>query len=180
VTVDNVRLLPGETAKFHVFMQGGEGEEIKGIKATAIVVKPDNSEESVPLVDEAGTPTGSFRSTTIPGDYTINVDAVQDPAPPDAQPRQAAARFMVVDRNLELDNPVAYPRLLDNLAAMTDGKSVAPEQLPSLLDELSKKTNEFVEKRETKQSLYDSWGLFVPLLVLMTVEWFLRKRWGLI
>ena len=87
---------------------------------------------------------------------------------------------MVVDRNLELDNPVAYPRLLDNLAAMTDGKSVAPEQLPSLLDELAKKSNEFVEKRETRQSLYDSWGLFVPLLVLMALEWFLRKRWGLV
>jgi len=180
VTVDNVRLLPGEAARFHIFMQGAEGEEIERIKATATVVKPDHSEEDVPLVDEAGTPTGSFRSTAIPGDYTIKVEAIQDPAPPDGNPRQATARFMVVNQNLELDNPVAYPRLLDNLAALTDGKSVAPEQLPSLLDELAKKTEGFVEKRETKQSLYDSWGLFVPLLVLMALEWFLRKRWGLV
>ncbi len=180
ISVDNVRLLPGETAKFHVFMQGTEGEEIKGIRAEASVVKPDNSEEKIPLVDEAGTPTGSFRSTNVPGDYTIKVDAIQDPAPPDAQHRQATARFLVVDRNLELDNPVAYPRLLDNLAATTNGKAIAPEQLASLLDELAKKTDEFVEKRETKQSLYDSWGLFVPLIVLMAFEWLLRKRWGLV
>ena len=180
VTIDSIRLLPGETAKFHVFMQGAEGEEIGRIRASATVVKPDHSEEDVPLVDEAGTPTGSFRSTTIPGDYTIKVEAIPDPAPPDGVPRQATARFMVIDQNLELDNPVAYPRLLDNLAALTDGKSVAPEQLPALLDELVKKTEEFVEKRETKQSLYDSWGLFVPLLVMMALEWFLRKRWGLV
>ena len=180
VTVDNVRLLPGETATFHVYMLGVAGEEIKEIRATAIVAKPDNSEEKVSLVDEVGTPTGSFRSTTIPGDYTIKVDAIQVPTPPDTQPRQATARFMIVDRNLELDNPVAYPRLLDNLAAMTDGKSIAPEQLPSLFDDLAKKTDEFVEKRETKQSLYDSWELFTMLLVLMAFEWFLRKRWGLV
>ena len=180
ITVDNVRLFPGETAKFRVYMRGTEGEVIRGVQATASVIKPDSSVEEVPLVDEGGTPTGSFWSTTFPGDYTVKVDAVQAPALPEGQVRQATARFMVVNRNLELDNPVAYPRLLDNLATMTGGKSIAPEQLPSLLAELAKKTDEFVERRETKQSLYDSWGLFVPLLVLMASEWFLRKRWGLV
>ncbi len=180
ITVDNTRLLPGETAKFHVFMEGAEGKEVKEIKATATVVKPDNSEEIVALVDESGTPTGSFRATEIPGDYSIKVSAISVPPPPDGQPRQATARFLVFDRNLELDNPVAYPRLLESITASTNGKAVAPEQLPMLLDELTKKSDEFVEKRETKKSLYDSWGLFVPLLVLLAVEWFLRKRWGLI
>ncbi|MDR1962324.1 MAG: VWA domain-containing protein [Planctomycetaceae bacterium] len=180
ITLDQVRLLPGETAKFQVFLQSPDGNELQNIAATATVIKPDGMEERVVLVNEEGTPTGSFRSTDAAGDYTIRVEASHESLPPDAATRQATARFMVYDRNLELDSPVAYPQLLRNISELTGGRSVAPEQLGSLLNELITKSNELVEKRETKQSLFDSWGLLLAFILILCFEWFLRKYWGLV
>jgi hypothetical protein len=180
ITLDNVRLLPGDTAKFRIFLQSPDGNEIRNFSATAMVTKPDGSEERVALADEEGTPAGSFHSTDIAGDYTIRVEASHESLPPESPMRQAAARFMVYDRNLELDSPAAYPQLLRSLSEQTGGRSAAPEQLGTLLDELLKKSDELVEKRETKQSLFDSWTLLLAFITVLCLEWFLRKYWGLV
>jgi uncharacterized membrane protein len=180
ITTDQIRFLPGETAKFQVFLQSPDGNILRNFTATATVTKPDGNQEKVTLVDEDGTPTGSFRSTDTVGDYTIQVEVSHESLPPDSPTRQAAARFMVYDRNLELDSPVAYPQLLRNISELTGGRSAAPEQLGSLLDELIKKSEELVEKRETKQSLFDSWGLLLAFTIILCLEWFLRKFWGLV
>ncbi|MDR0704376.1 MAG: VWA domain-containing protein [Planctomycetaceae bacterium] len=180
ITTDQVRFLPGETAKFQVFLQSPDGNTLRNFTATATVTKPDGNQEQVTLVDEDGIPTGSFRSTDTVGDYTIQVEVAHESLPADSPTRQATARFMVYDRNLELDSPVAYPQLLRNISELTGGYSVAPEQLGSLLDELIRKSEELVEKRETKQSLFDSWGLLLAFTIILCLEWFLRKFWGLV
>ncbi|MDR3198226.1 MAG: hypothetical protein LBU34_10205 [Planctomycetaceae bacterium] len=180
ITTDQVRFLPGESVKFHVFLQSPDGNILRNFTATATVTKPDGNQEQVVLVDEDGTPTGSFRSTDTAGDYTIRVEVSHESLPPDAPTRQATARFMVYDRNLELDSPVAYPQLLRNISELTGGRSAAPEQLGSLLDELIKKSEELVEKHETKQSLFDSWGLLLAFALILCFEWFLRKFWGIV
>ncbi|MDR1270599.1 MAG: VWA domain-containing protein [Planctomycetaceae bacterium] len=180
ITTDQVRLLPGETEKFQIFLQSPDGNILRNFTATATVTKPDGNQEQVALVDEDGTPTGSFRSTDVAGDYTIQVEVSHESLPTDSPTRQATARFMVYDRNLELDSPVAYPQLLRNISELTGGHSATPEQLGSLLDELIKKSEELVEKRETKQSLFDSWGLLLAFTIILCLEWFLRKFWGLV
>jgi len=174
ITLENNRLFPGDTAKFQVFLRSETGEEMRGFPATASVLKSDNSTESVPLVLENGIPTGSFRSTEFSGDYLIQAEAMLD-----SEPKHAAARFLVQDRSLELDNPVAYPKLLADIAAITGGRSVPPEQLGALIEELLKQSDELVEKRETKRTLFDSWYLLLAFITLSSVEWLLRKYWGL-
>ncbi|MDR2440809.1 MAG: VWA domain-containing protein [Planctomycetaceae bacterium] len=180
ITTDQVLFLPDETVKFQVFLQSPDGNTLRNFTATATVTKPDGNQERVVLVDENGTPTGSFRSTNSVGDYTIQVEASHESLPTDSPTRQATARFMVYDRNLELDSPVAYPQLLRNISELTGGHSAAPEQLGSLLEELIKKSDELIEKHETKQSLFDSWGLLLAFTVILCFEWFLRKFWGIV
>lgn len=180
VTVDNFRLLPGEPVRFQVFGRSPDGEEMKHFKAEAFISRPTGAEQPVSLVDQDGVPTGTFRETTQPGDYTIRVVIPPDPDAPDGGPRSTTARFMVFDRNLELDSPVAFPKLLENLSVITGGRSVAPEQLPTLLEELSKQSDELVEKRETQKTLYDDWRLLLAFVCCLSLEWFLRKRWGLV
>ena len=174
ISVENNRLFPGDTAKFQVFLRSEAGEEVRGFPATASVLKSDNTIESVPLVLENGIPTGSFRSTDFSGDYQIQAEAILD-----GEPKQATARFLVQDRSLELDNPVAYPKLLADIAAITGGRSVPPEQLGALIEELLKQSDELVEKRETKRTLFDSWYLLLAFIIILATEWFLRKYWGL-
>ena len=180
ISVDNSRLMPGEPVEFQVLMQSPTGEEIPRMKGTAIVVNPKGVEEKVSLVDSPNGLSGSYRSTEFVGDYTITVEVVPEPNPTDISPRKAKARVMVTDRNIELDNPVAYPQMLESLANVTGGKTVVPEQLRTLLKELIQKSETFVEKRETKLSLYDSWALLVIFIAVLSLEWFLRKRWGLV
>ena len=174
ITVENNRLFPGDTANFQIFLRSETGEDVRNFPATATVLKSDNTAETVPLVLENGIPTGAFRSTDFSGDYTIQAEGMLG-----EEAKHATARFLVQARNLELDNPVAYPKLLADIATITGGKSVPPEQLGALLEDLIRQSNELVEKRETKRTLYDSWILLSAFILLLTAEWFLRKYWGL-
>ena len=174
ITVENNRLLPGDTAKFQVFMRSELGEDIRGVAATAKIAKPNGTTDVVSLVSEDGIPTGSFRSTDFSGDYTIQVEAVHG-----GEMKAATARFLVQDRNLELDDPRALPTLLATIAADTGGRSVPAEQLGGLIEELLRQSDNLIEKRETKQTLYDSWFLLLMFISVLSLEWFLRKYWGM-
>jgi uncharacterized membrane protein len=180
ITMENVRLLPGEPAKFQVHLKSAKGNDIKKFKASAAVYHPDGSKRNVVILDENGIQTGSFRATETAGDYKIEVKIDRDSLNDSIQNDAAIARFMVQDQNLELDNPIAYPNLLDNISATTGGRSIAPEQLNSLLEDLLKKTNDFIEKRETSKTLYDGWLFLLLFVLVMCTEWFLRKHWGLV
>ena len=174
ITVENNRLFPGDTANFQIFLRSESGEEVRDFSATATVLKSDKNEETVPLVLENGIPTGSFRSTDFSGDYLIQAEAMLE-----GETKHATARFLVQTRNLELDNPVAYPKLLADIATITGGRSIPPEQLGKLIEDLIQQSNELVEKRETKRTLYDSWVLLSAFILVLTAEWCLRKYWGL-
>ena len=174
ITVENNRLFPGDTAKFQILLRSEDGEEVRNFPATATVLKSDNTTEPVPLVSENGIPTGSFRSTEYSGDYSIHAEAMLD-----GEAKQATARFLVQSRNLELDNPVAYPKLLADISTITDGRSVPPEQLNTLMEDLIRQSDKLVETRETKRTLFDSWTFLLTFIGVCTLEWFLRKYWGL-
>ena len=174
IAVENNRLLPGDIATFQIFLRSEKGEEVRDFPAKAKVFKSDNTTETVPLVMENGIPTGSFRSTDFSGDYLIQAEATYND-----EVKQATARFLVQDRSLELDNPVAYPKLLADISTLANGRSVPPEQLGTLIEDLVKQSNELVEKRETKRTLFDSWILLLAFVSILTMEWFLRKHWGM-
>jgi hypothetical protein len=176
VEMDSRRFFPGATVDFKIHVQGESGKEIESPEAEAKVLSPDGSEKMIPLIDENGTLIGSIRETMEPGDYTLEVKAVTEKG----EMKQTSTRFLVVDQNMELDHPAADPTVLQSLAAMTGGKSLLPEQLPELIKELSKKGETLVQKHQTDRSLWDHWWLFLLFLLLLALEWFLRKRWGLV
>ena len=111
------------------------------------------------------------------------------------------------EQDLELDNPSSDPDAMKGLANASGGEVVRAEMLPSWLDELLKKTDDLDVKQETKLDLWHKflslptslfalwpwffdiveWFLFSPagllfnaVLLVLTVEWYLRKRWGLV
>jgi N6-adenosine-specific RNA methylase IME4 len=87
---------------------------------------------------------------------------------------------VVYEQDLELDNASADATMLDSLAAMTGGQSLAPEELPALLERLAKETESLEVQTETKKTLWDTWPFMLAFVGLLAVEWYLRKRWGLV
>ena len=128
------------------------------------------------LVRSAETVTGSFRDTQQWGDYAIRVTASQD----GREIGSTKARFLVIEQDLELDSPMADATLMENLATMTGGKALVPEELPALLRQLAEDTQALEVRTEAKKTFWDTWPFFLVLVGLLSVEWYLRKRWGLV
>ena len=170
------RFDPGQRVEFTVGAQGPSGDPVPGATYQAEIALPDGTKQPVPLVRSEQGASGSYRDTIRAGDYTILVTAT-------AQGRQLGtgrARFLVSERDLELDNPVADPTLLESLAAMTGGEAIVSEELPALLDRLSRHSESLVVQTEVKRTFWDTWPFFVAFVTLLGWEWYLRKRWGLV
>ncbi|MBR5759022.1 MAG: hypothetical protein IKX88_10560, partial [Thermoguttaceae bacterium] len=60
------------------------------------------------------------------------------------------------------------------------GKTVEPEEFAAFIDELLQQRETIVDVREVKKSLYDVWPIFWAFVALMTLDWILRKRWGMV
>jgi len=170
------RFSPMQRVEFTVGARTAAGEPVAGAEFNAEVVLPDDTTRPLQLVAQGDEQGGSFRETEAAGDYTIRVTAT-DGGQILGQPE---ARFVVFEQDLELDHAVADAALLEGLAAITGGKSMAPEELPGLLERLNEKTEDFEVQTETKKTLWDTWTLFLMLVGFLGTEWYLRKRWGLV
>lgn len=179
VRLDSRRFRPGSRVEFTVGAGLPTGEPVGEAHFTAAVVTPDGRRRPVRLWRRGDVWTGSFPETTSPGDYAIEVKAQTD-----GQPfGEARARFLVFVEELELDNPAADPALLANLAAMTKdlgGEALAPEQFNDLLTRLRERAARREISVQAKQTLWDRWPFMLLLVGLLSGEWYLRKRWGLV
>lgn len=170
------RYAPGQRVEFAVGANDPAGEPIREAHFRAEAVLPDGRSEEVQLVaGEAGL-TGTFRGAETPGDYTIRVFATL-PGPSEAQ---TTARFVVFQQDLELDNAAADVGAMEGLAAVTGGESLAPEQLPELLDRLLQESAVLEVEQVRKLTFWDTWPFFLVFVATLGVEWYLRKRWGLV
>jgi hypothetical protein len=170
------RFAPSQRVEFTVGANGPAGEPMADAAFKAEVVMPDGARRPLSLVREGDQMTGSFRDTQTPGDFAIEVEATQK----DQLLGNARARFLVFQQDLELDNASADASTMESLAAMTGGQSLAPEQLSELIWRLIDETRHLDVQQETKKTFWDTWLFFLTLVCLLGVEWYLRKRWGLV
>jgi hypothetical protein len=85
-------------------------------------------------------------------------------------------------QDLELDNPSARPMMLAALSRMAAprGRAVPPESLPALLRELKEAPSEMIVESQTRYTPWDRAEYFLALVGALCVEWYLRKRWGMV
>lgn len=176
VRLAKCRFAPSERVEFTVGAQSATGEPLTDATYQARAVLPDGTRRPLTLVRQADQMEGSFRETLAAGDYAIEVKATHDEMPLG----DARARFLVFQQDLELDNAAADAASLESLAAMTGGESLAPEQLSELIERLAQNTESLELEQETKEPFWDTWPFFLILVGLLGVEWYLRKRWGLV
>jgi uncharacterized membrane protein len=176
VRLDNTRYFPGNRVEFTAGAQSQQSEPITDAEFKVEIVKPGDKRAAVVMVGKEDHMTGSFRDTQQPGDYTIEVSASRK----GELLGTARAQFTVAEQDLELDNASSDPDAMKGVALASEGKVLRPETLPQWLDDLAKNTDYLDVKQETKKTLWDSWNFFFAVLTILTVEWYLRKRWGLV
>lgn len=114
------------------------------------------------------------------GNYTLKLHC------PEAQeklgdeyPDGLETHFSVVTshRPTELVTVTANKDIPDQLAQLTGGKAVTPGEMSALLDAFGEGSRKISEQLE--RNLWDSWWLFLVIVLLLSIEWLLRKKGGL-
>jgi hypothetical protein len=179
VRLDQRRYQQGGRVDFTLGADDPQGDPLADATFEVRVEKPDQSVGEVRPARRDKAATGSFSDTSLPGDYRISVSARNG----GETVGTATARFSVSDQDVELDQPAAEPTLLASLANLTadaGGAGLAPEELPDLLERLKEKAQEFEEEIVETVTLWDRWPTLVAFVSLLSGEWYLRKRWGMV
>lgn len=181
VKLDQRRLNPGSKVAVRAGARTAAGDPLADARLETTLIRPGGKQESLVLSRDED----EFRGTIQPsaaGDYAIETSAYEG----ERLVGKARAEFMVFDRDVELSTPAADPDLMASLAAWTKqdgGRAVAPEELPKLLGEIAKRPPDY-EVRQTRWKLAgtsgDAWLMLVLMTSVLSAEWYLRKRWGLV
>ena len=126
---------------------------------------------------------GMLSNLEQPGDYKLSATAFVD----DEVLGTAQAAFQVIDVQPEKSNPIADITQLKRLAAMTasdGGKVVAPERLAEHVRDIIDNAKQLeVEVQVTWQfgrSPGSTWLILTIISSLFSLEWFFRKKFGLV
>jgi len=179
VRLDQRRYQQGSRVDFTFGADDAQGDPLESASFEVQITKPDQAVETVRPARRGEGSTASFSETSQPGDYRITITARNG----GETLGSASARFSVSDQDVELDQPAAEPSLLASLANMTadaGGAGLAPEELPELLERLKEKAQEFDEEVVETVTLWDRWPTLVAFVGLLSGEWYLRKRWGMV
>jgi hypothetical protein len=183
------RYTPGQRIEFSAGARDANGEPVPDAQFQAEVILPAEGDGSpkkpgqsparrpLTLIRQDDRMTGSLRDTQTAGDYAVEVKAMEK----GVELGTARARFLVEQQDIELDNASADADTLKSLAALTGGQTVAPEELGDLIERLAQQTSQFeVLQPPEEKTFWDTWPFFLTLVALLGVEWYLRKRWGLV
>lgn len=166
---------PGSTVSMTFGARGQDGAPLEDIEFRVEVTRPDGQKFPLPAVKGNPDSTAEFDKVTVPGDYWVRVSAIQDGKP---FAFDAFTRFIVDARDLELDYPSADYDFLKQLSSLTGGVLLKPEEVEGLFSRLKEARTDLTRVELT--TLWDNWGLLLVFVSLMSLEWFLRKRRGLV
>ena len=188
VRLDQRRYPQGSRVDFELGARNADGDPILDADFEVVVVSPNKVEESVIVsrsenADSDEPWSGRAGPFEQPGDYTIRVTAARNGNAIGITERQ----FAIQASDLELVDPAANPAQLEALAELTrdaGGRSLAPPELPELVRAIGENPPNAQMEYQSKWQLTDTWpvawGLFLIAIGLLSTEWGLRKRWGLV
>jgi uncharacterized membrane protein len=157
--------------------QDEDGTPIPDARFEVEVIRPDGETVSATPQRFGDHGLADFTQTEEPGDYWVRVAATLDGQ---SLGTSAMTRFIIDSRDLEMDNPAADPGLLSEVSGMTGGHVVAPEDFGEFLRMLLAEGIPSELQRFRRINLWDGWTLLLLFVLLMTLEWTIRKLRGMV
>ena len=157
--------------------QDDDGNPIADAVYHVEVITPEGENQKVPARRFADHGVAEFSETLQPGDYWIRVNATRNG---ESLGSPAMSRFIVNARDLELDNPAADPGLMSEIAAMTGGTVIPSEGFHQFLEQLITEGIPTDMQTFRRINLWDGWPMLCLFVLLMSLEWTIRKLNGLV
>ncbi len=168
---------PGESADIRVRLRDGEGKPVSNASVDAVLYRDGQKVAGIRLSadDNAG---GLFHGKTAalePGNYEIGIESAAIPQ----NELKARTTFKVEPRETgELTLLNLNEDLLRQMSAASGGQYLREENAGKLIDLLAPLSQGKVIESETP--LWQSYAWFLPIVALLTAEWIVRKRVGLL
>lgn len=183
VQVEPRNLAPKQDVEFTFGAKDKEDRPIPDVDFTVTVFDPTGKSHTVAPRRSGENNFAEFGETQPAGDYWVRVIASFETVV-DGESRAINAegwsRFIVEDRDLEMDNPAADFDLLKDIAESTGGTFMQPEELGSFLQHKTEEDFSTELSKLRRRTLWDNWTFLLSFVGLMSIEWFLRKRRGLV
>ena len=177
VKVDPRNFAPGAKVPIQMGLRDEKKQPVENAEYQVEIIGPDGQKLSATPQKQPGGASADFTETTLPGDYWVSVRAKVGGK---SVGLPTITRFIVEARDIELDNPAADPDLLAEIAVLTGGSVVPPEKLGTFMDDLLKSGISTELTRNRMVNLWDNWPLLLVFASVMTLEWFVRKKNGLV
>lgn len=178
VNVEPRDVTPGQPAQLTFGARDQEGNPRTDVTFETEITTPAQEVRPLTVRRIEGGAAADFTDTTEPGDYWVRVRALHNGA---AIAATAVTRFTVNSRDPELDFPTADPGLLRELAHLSGGNFLTADELLQRLDDWAVRGLPGMElERLERTTLWDNWGLLGTVVALLTAEWAVRKKRGLV
>jgi hypothetical protein len=190
VDLPSRRLPSGEGFDFGVALTNKGGNDVKNASFTATLIAPNGGEKPLTTGRAKDGTHGTVEkdAVAVPGEYRIRVSAKgqdADGAEVKGDPREV--RFIVYRDETETTVRAANHDFLKKLAADGGGHFHQADELSAYLKHLAAqplpqgrpKANLWPDWRNNRLSGFLVW-FFVIFVALLSLEWFLRRRWGLV
>ena len=168
---------PGDSADLRVRVRDGEGRPVTNTAVDAVLFRDGVKVATIRLAPDENSG-GLFRGKTAglePGNYEVAVQSVA------IAERDAKARtdFKVEPRATgELTQLNLNEDLLRQMSAAGGGEYLREENIDRLFPLLAPMSQGRVIESDTL--LWQSFWWFIPIVLLLTVEWIIRKRAGML
>ncbi|MEP6669195.1 MAG: VWA domain-containing protein [Chthoniobacter sp.] len=168
---------PGDSADLRVRLRDGQGRPVTNAAVDAVLFRDGRRVATIRLIPEENAG-GLLRGRTAalePGSYEVAVESAA------IAERDSKARTSFKVEPLEtgeLTQLSLNEELLRQMSALTGGEYLREENIDRLVELLAPMSQGRVVESDTV--LWQSYWWFLPIVLLLTAEWIIRKRVGML